>query len=276
MEGETFPTEIPHLEEENADKYQVEEYENEENEEEDLEEGEEEDWEEENEDEDTKTSQILNEITNDEFKSEAPRTFGTKNPELMQNKVWKAILKYKLSAYKAKHSFGIEYLWDAVWCFERFGRSKTKLPDGRIIKIAGEHEDFYDPDFCIYNDVTVFQPNGEFEIYGYPVDVFPCTDFHSATLVDSRIIIIGSLGYKEERKENGPTSVFALDLNDYSITRLNTTGDDPKWIFKHKAVYQPDTNSIEVSGGDIYAAGNIEPNPSTFLLDLNSLQWTKQ
>ena len=42
-----------------------------------------------------------------------------------------------------------------VWCFSRFGTSLTELPDGRFVQIGGEHEDFYDPDFCIYNDVTV-------------------------------------------------------------------------------------------------------------------------
>lgn len=39
-----------------------------------------------------------------------------------------------------------------VWCFNRFGATRTKLPDGRTVCIGGEHEDFYDPDFYIYND----------------------------------------------------------------------------------------------------------------------------
>ena len=38
------------------------------------------------------------------------------------------------------------------------GRSTVWLPDGRVVLIAGEHEDSYDPDFCIYNDVVVIQP----------------------------------------------------------------------------------------------------------------------
>ena len=42
-----------------------------------------------------------------------------------------------------------------VWCFNRFGGTVTKLPDGCFVHIGGEHEDFYDPDFCIYNDVIV-------------------------------------------------------------------------------------------------------------------------
>lgn len=45
-----------------------------------------------------------------------------------------------------------------TWCFDRFGRSTAWLPDGRVVLIAGEHKDSYDPDFCIYNDVVVIQP----------------------------------------------------------------------------------------------------------------------
>jgi hypothetical protein len=29
----------------------------------------------------------------------------------------------------------------AVWCAQRFGQSLSFLPDGRVIQIAGEHED---------------------------------------------------------------------------------------------------------------------------------------
>jgi hypothetical protein len=32
--------------------------------------------------------------------------------------------------------------------------------------IGGEHEDYYDPDVHIYNDVVVLGPGGEIEIYG--------------------------------------------------------------------------------------------------------------
>ena len=35
--------------------------------------------------------------------------------------------------------------------FFRLGGTRTELSDGRVIWIGGEHEDGYDPDFCIYN-----------------------------------------------------------------------------------------------------------------------------
>ena len=46
-----------------------------------------------------------------------------------------------------------------TWCFSRFGQSETVLPDSSRVLIAGEHEDWYDPDFHIYNDVVVIRPD---------------------------------------------------------------------------------------------------------------------
>ena len=97
------------------------------------------------------------------------------------------------NAYVARQKFNDEELGQAVWCYDRHGHSLTKLPDGRFIGIAGEHEDYYDPDFFIYNDVFIHDGAGRVEIYRYPQDIFPATDFHTATLVGDQIIIIGSL-----------------------------------------------------------------------------------
>jgi hypothetical protein len=79
----------------------------------------------------------------------------------------------------------------AVWCFDRFGSSLTPMDGGRYVQIDGEHEDFYDSDFYIYNDVVVHDGKGDLQIYGYPREVFPPTDFHTATLCGDCIFIIG-------------------------------------------------------------------------------------
>ena len=97
------------------------------------------------------------------------------------------------------------------WSWDRFGRTSTELPDGRIIHIAGEHEDYYDPDFCIYNDVTVEHPGGRLEFYLYPKEIFPPTDFHTATLLGDDILLIGSLGYTDMRRI-GETQVLRLNV----------------------------------------------------------------
>ncbi|KAK4449002.1 hypothetical protein QBC34DRAFT_300250 [Podospora aff. communis PSN243] len=57
------------------------------------------------------------------------------------------------------------------WCFDRFGRTTTWLEDGRIVFIGGEHEDWYDPDFCIYNDVVVVSPAEHPEVVSREVRV---------------------------------------------------------------------------------------------------------
>ena len=84
-------------------------------------------------------------------------THGTTNPSDMDNPFWRFQAgPGGLSAWGARHTFGnrnhrLADLENPVWCFIRNGSTLTKLPDGRIVCIGGEHEDHYDPDFCIYN-----------------------------------------------------------------------------------------------------------------------------
>ncbi len=126
----------------------------------------------------------------------------------------------------------------------------TPLPDGRVIEIAGEHEDYYDPDFCIYNDVFVHDRKGNCDIYIYPREVFPPTDFHTATLAGEHIYIIGNLGYLEDRRP-GYTQVFRLDIKTLKVERLETRGAMPGWISKHKASYDGQS-VITVKNGKIF------------------------
>ena len=72
----------------------------------------------------------------------APR-FGTENPQRMNNPLWEWLVKTRLDADFAEDSFGYPSSFDAgpAWCFARLGQSVTPLPDGRVILIAGEHED---------------------------------------------------------------------------------------------------------------------------------------
>src|SRR4029077_13978668 len=126
------------------------------------------------------------------------------------------VLKSGYGPYRARDQFNAppSHAPGAVWTFDRIGSTSTELPDGRVVCIAGEHEDFYDPDFYIYNDVIVLQPTGQIEIYGYPKEVFPPTDFHTATLPIDQVVIVGGLGYKNERRP-GHTPVYSLNLSNY-------------------------------------------------------------
>lgn len=146
---------------------------------------------------------------------------GTTNPTLMDKPFWKYMIS---NAHLTAFCSGKRGMLP-VYCFARFGATQTYLKDGRLICIGGEHEDSYDPDFQIYNDVVVIKnphivksyyseppvprnflrsnsashPNSplrgemlgtnnvnDVTIYGYPQDVFGPTDFHTATYVRNK------------------------------------------------------------------------------------------
>ena len=143
------------------------------------------------------------EVTSDLFESQRQRRFGTQNPERMPLRFWEWMIRNSEDARTRdvgppretrpqlghtptdlRRYFGQEgdYSAGPIWNFDRMGATRTPHPDGRMICIGGEHEDHYDPDFCIYNDVVVLDLDGSIAIYGYPNDLFPPTDFHTATL----------------------------------------------------------------------------------------------
>lgn len=210
---------------------------------------------------------------------------GTSNPERMNNPLWEWLITSRWSAYFVNEHFSGPSPFDDAgftgnspgWCFRRFGQSTTPLPDGRTILIAGEHEDHYDPDFFIYNDVVVRHPGGAIEIFGYPVEAFPPTDFHSATLVGNRIILIGSLGYPEQRQSDTPP-VAILDLESFAISRAETTGTPPGWIYKHDASLSADGASILVRGGSVARGGSdggFVENIDEWRLHLADWRWER-
>src|SRR5262249_33777038 len=89
-------------------------------------------------------------VTPADFGRGRARRFGTKNPEQMDDPFWVAMIQAGVSGYEARRRFqsAIDVDNGPVWCAKRFGQSLTHLLDGRAIQIGGEHEDFYDPDFC--------------------------------------------------------------------------------------------------------------------------------
>jgi ankyrin repeat protein len=207
------------------------------------------------------------------------RRFGSSNPELMNVPFWDAMIRSGVNAWSATQHFR-EHATEPdkpVWCADRYGQSLTFIPDGRIIEVGGEHEDWYDPDFSIYNDVFVHDGMGGIQIYSYPKEDFPPTDFHTATLVGEHIYIIGSLGYDDAR-EYGTTPVYRLSLNNFHIEEIKTAGDIPGWIYKHRAKLVDDSR-IYISGGKICnMVGEKEehvPNIKGYVLDLRTLLWVQ-
>jgi hypothetical protein len=251
---------------------------------------------------------IAAEIGEEQYHAQKARHFGTDNPEQMDVPFWRLMVRRGWNAYQARMQYDRAYrqymqaysarrereeageavpaelelphpgYGPPIWCFQRFGMSLTRLPDGRAVFIAGEHEDFYDPDFCIYNDVIVLDPDLRVTIYGYPREVFPPTDFHSATLVgESDLYIIGNLGYPEERRP-GETPVYRLDTTTMQMSRVETAGAMPGWLSRHEAVFDPACNAIKVTGGQVFRTRNgkqtLKASRRSYWLSLDTAMWS--
>jgi hypothetical protein len=215
--------------------------------------------------------------------------YGATNPERVKSALWQKVIQKNWNGYNLRqylkdrssarcedysHSSYRESTPGPFWSWERFGRTTTKLPDGRVLHIAGEHEDAYDPDFCIYSEVVVEHPDGRWEFYLYPRDVFPPTDFHTATLIDDEIILIGSLGYRDLRRP-GETQVLKLDTRTLRIAPIATTGEGPGWISRHTA--EKRESSILVVGGKVQTPDDgYETNEGVFELDLTRMVWRRR
>ena len=86
-------------------------------------------------------------LSKEEFvKWRSPRTVE-ENPTCVSNPLWYWLVRTRWSAYQANEILRGPSSFDAgpMWCFDRFGKSETRLPDGRVVHIGGEHEDSYDP-----------------------------------------------------------------------------------------------------------------------------------
>lgn len=214
-------------------------------------------------------------ITPAMFQAQKHRRFGTRNPEPVAYEFWLEMIRTGMSAFCADERFGpADFSTDEspIWCFDRFGMSTTEAPGGVWVQVAGEHEDFYDPEFCIYNDVIVHDGKGNAQIYIYPREVFPPTDFHTATMVGDAIVLIGNLGYTDERRA-GYTQVMRLDLNDFSIERVEASGDLPGWISRHRA--RLDGERIVVWDGEVWDGSAFDPTDGAYEFCLATGDWRR-
>jgi hypothetical protein len=217
---------------------------------------------------------------------------GKKNPELVDNPLFNYAITENTPPYQLRKTLGIkglnasesytlylkgvskkstvkipEYL---LWNFHRFGTSTTVLPDGSVVFIGGEHEDYYDPDFCIFNDVLVIDKTGKMRLFFYPESSFKPTDFHTATYVDNSIVIIGNLGYVADRKEQ-ETQVYRLHLSDFSMEEISTKGEKPGAISDHSAILHE--GKIVVWDGKLFKENKLIHNKNMFSLDVKSWTW---
>lgn len=222
------------------------------------------------------------ECTPEEYLEDKYVYFGEENPEKVDAPFWHAMVRSGASAYRARATFEdtTDHFDDAVWSYQRSGQSITIIPGQRIVEIGGEHEDSYDPDYTIYNDVFVHHGEGNFEIYAYPEEVFPPTAAHSATLAGGHVYIIGNLGYADNR-QLGVTPVYRLDIATFAIEKVETSGENPGWISGHRAGFNAEKGEagvIYVWEGNVYSGMEDEEeqwqeNEVFYALDLASGVW---
>lgn len=216
------------------------------------------------------------EITKKVFKQWRDARRGKRAAEDLSNPYWSWLVRSEDSSWSANEHFKgpSSYGGNAAWSAERFGQSTTNLPDGRILLIAGEHEDHYDPDFFIYNDIIVRHPDERIEILGFPKKVFPPTDFHSASLVDGKIILIGNLGYPEDRK-TGETQILVIDPKTWEIRKQPSTGESPGWIHSHQATV--DNGFITITRGNVWKDHDTQliENFDDWRLSLTDWTWER-
>lgn len=208
----------------------------------------------------------------------SPR-FGVSNPENLTNPFWCYAIREGGSSWRLREDFDGPDPFEAGPCFsfQRYGQAEITLPDGRQVLIGGTHEDFYDPDFCIYNDVVV-RDGERITIYGYPEDVFPPTDYATATLVGEDIWIIGCLGYKDTRDDR-PTQVKVLSTRDWKISTPQCRGKDPGTLWGHQTEVSSDSSQLLISGGERHCrVVDMDPqsliNPNLHLLNLTTHTWS--
>jgi hypothetical protein len=181
----------------------------------------------------------------------------------------------KLSGAAAAGFFNYLTNGKPKWCNDRYGSSYHFLKDGTLIQIGGEHEDFYDPEFNIYNDVIKISPNGAVALFLYPEHIFPPTDFHSSTKLGNQIIIIGGLGYQKDRKAKR-TNMYVLNLKNFSIKSLPSSGDKPGWVFEHTTLLDEKKKCLYLMDGKKWENGKIVDNKAIYKFDLKTSHWSQK
>ncbi len=209
----------------------------------------------------------------DEWRAARP---GTANPERMTNPVWTWLAREsEIPAFMAAwHFTGVDDSEHPGWTNRRYGQSTTELPDGRDVAIAGAHESGLDRHGYVYNDVIITAGDGSIEIYGYPRAVFPPTAFHSATLIDDQLYLIGNLGHGEP--SHAHAQVLRLDLRTLAVEQLVSLGTSPGRIGHHTASSSGDGAWITVTGGRCALPGwRQRDNADDYVLDLSTLEWAR-
>ncbi|KAJ6641802.1 hypothetical protein Bhyg_06745, partial [Pseudolycoriella hygida] len=176
----------------------------------------------------------MEDITNMNFE------LGTKNPTLMDKPFWKYMISSRPeeSIFDVLSKTGVGTKGKVVYCFCRHGIAGAYLPDGRMIYTGGQHDtdDKLPENYPLEKrpplETATFLGSknmNDITIYGYPENVFPKNSFHTACHVRSAdgkdyVYIIGGTICEEGEI----TQVYRLSVSDFSIERVEMSGDGPK------------------------------------------------
>lgn len=204
---------------------------------------------------------------------------GISNPEIIQNNFYTEMIITNASPSKVNWQFeNDKYVPDKkkkyprLWTNNRLGQTITELKDGRTIFIGGEYEDFYDPFFYIFNDIIIYEPNGEKKVLLYPYKDFPPTDFHTATLIGNQIYIIGRMGF--DIPEDGSTPVYILNTDTYKLRELKIRNKIDGCVNSHQS--ELTSNGIIIHSGKILAKNkNMTVFTEKYLLNIKESRWIK-
>ena len=139
-----------------------------------------------------------------------------------------------------------------------------------------ETKDYYEPDFPIYNDVTLQYYDNSCEIWNYPESQFPAVYAHS-TIYDKNtnaVYITGGLGSGERQRKN-ITEIYALDLETKDIQKIEALGESPPCLHYHQSeIYHHDL--IEMRDGNILKNGIEIKNLYVWYFNLTTKTWLAQ
>jgi hypothetical protein len=127
------------------------------------------------------------------------------NPDPMEVPFWNWMIRNLAHPYFLPQDYAFEEFGSRpIWTFLRLGQSHTFVNCDRVVSIGGYYDDH--PDSLIYNDVVVRDLRGNVRVFGYPRDVFPPIDFHTATLIQDRT------GYLNSESAEGSIIIAIVDF----------------------------------------------------------------
>ncbi len=87
----------------------------------------------------------------------------------------------------------------------------------------------------------------------------------------SEIILIGNLGHRDDRRPS-QTQVLRLNIDTWSVSPIETSGDALGWIHEHKAELTENQNEIRIFGGLVHRGSQtpLIENLDEWSLDLQT------